>query len=181
MRLLHRARGRWHIASRRRNTCPCDCRCRCPRRPARWQRAAWQTAAAKSGSEAGAVAGAQGQPGRMRRSSQVPPLRPTHARLRARRADAQRRRARRAHHPCASATARRRGLGRHRQQRVLGQEVLRQLGQLLGGAGRVEQGREAGARKQACTRAGRSKCWRRHGVHVGPMCARACACACAYA
>ena len=68
----------------------------------------------------------------------LPSLLPTHARLRARRADAQRRRARRAYHPCASATAQRRGLGQHRQQRVLGQEVLRQLGQLLGRAGRVE-------------------------------------------
>ena len=58
----------------------------------------------------------------------LPSLRPTHARLHATHSAVAR--ARRAHHPCASATARRRGLGRHRQQRVLGQEVLRQLGQL---------------------------------------------------
>ena len=60
---------RWRIASRRRTTCPCDCRCRCPCRPARQQRATWRTAPTKSGSEADAVACAQGQPSRMWRPS----------------------------------------------------------------------------------------------------------------
>ena len=68
--------------------------------------AASACAACNSGvaSEAGAEAGSG-----LRQL--LPSLLPTHARLRVRRADAQRRRARRAYHPCASATAQRRGLG----------------------------------------------------------------------